>query len=70
MQLCLISVRFVYDREGFSFCSCNQPYVPQKAALREKEEGLEYPQSLQFIPWTRQTAESICLLQELILPFG
>lgn len=32
-------------------------------------EGLEWPQSLQFIPQTRQTPEIICLLGELIFPF-
>lgn len=32
-------------------------------------EGLEWPQSLQFFPQTRQTLETICLLEELILPF-
>lgn len=32
-------------------------------------EGPEWPQLLQFIPQTRQTPETICLLEELILPF-
>lgn len=57
----------MYDWEGFSFYPRDQPYVPQKAALRENEEGLP---SDPVVHSMDKTAGSICLLQELILPFG